>query len=335
MYRKLIVADFIVNAEKQVTDPPNNNKDFSWQRKMKEGQKGKPRKPGEVTPPGTFTKSPSEIARLLKMHSKDYGQAMSKMNSYINRNGKNLQGGDKSRLYDAKEHLKNNYGDQDKPKSTTALAEQPLYALPGGHNKDDGMVDLMGIVPDNREKSVEQDPQMKSIPKLNSVARLKASILNSEQDPGAPRMSSVENASSTEIDNLDETNVAPNVMADATFDSLDTKFEETHTPSNKAYAEAQVQAYVEAGSMLSIATSLLTADGEKWSGDVKTKKHPPEGLFKEGSGEAIAKWLKSSHGDLKGAMSSLNFYRNRAGKNLSPERKKALDSAEKSVRGRY
>lgn len=86
------------------------------------------------------------------------------------------------------------------------------------------------------------------------------------------------------------------------------------------------------------ATSRLKAtriEAEKWSSDVKTKKHPPEGLFKTGSGEAIAKWLKSSHKDLGGAMSSLNFYRNRAGSNLSSERKGALNSAEEKVRKMY
>lgn len=65
----------------------------------------------------------------------------------------------------------------------------------------------------------------------------------------------------------------------------------------------------------------------KWSGDVKTKKHPPAGLFAEGSAGAIVKWLKSSHADKAGAVSALNFYINRAGKNLSTERKAVLKSA--------
>jgi hypothetical protein len=71
----------------------------------------------------------------------------------------------------------------------------------------------------------------------------------------------------------------------------------------------------------------------KWSGDVKTKKHPPEGLFAEGSAGAIVKWLKSAHADKKGAVSALNFYINRAGKNLPAERKAVLDSALKTLEG--
>lgn len=64
---------------------------------------------------------------------------------------------------------------------------------------------------------------------------------------------------------------------------------------------------------------------ELWSGSVKTKKHPPEGLFKNGSASEIAAWLKKSHKDLRGAVSAFNFYVNRAGKNLSPEMKKKMD----------
>ena len=69
----------------------------------------------------------------------------------------------------------------------------------------------------------------------------------------------------------------------------------------------------------------------KWSGDVKTKKHPPEGLFAEGTAGAIVKWLKSAHGDKAGAMSALNFYINRAGKNLSAARKAVLNSAKETL----
>lgn len=70
---------------------------------------------------------------------------------------------------------------------------------------------------------------------------------------------------------------------------------------------------------------------ELWSGDVKTKKHPPEGLFAEGSAAAIVKWLKSAHSDKKSATGALNFYINRAGKNLSAERKAVLDDAKKTL----
>jgi hypothetical protein len=81
------------------------------------------------------------------------------------------------------------------------------------------------------------------------------------------------------------------------------------------------------------ATNRLIA--KNWSGDVKVKHHSPAGLFAEGSAEAIAKWLKKSHGDLKGAMSSLNFYINRAGEGLSPTRKKVLEEVKDKLREMY
>ena len=63
---------------------------------------------------------------------------------------------------------------------------------------------------------------------------------------------------------------------------------------------------------------------ELWFADVKTKKHPKEGLFATGSATEIANWLKDSHDDLKSAMGALNFYVNRAGKNLSDTQKAKL-----------
>lgn len=74
---------------------------------------------------------------------------------------------------------------------------------------------------------------------------------------------------------------------------------------------------------------------KKWSGKVKTKVHPPEDLFATGSADAIAKWAKRSHDDLQSAMGSLNFYINRAGKNLSSDRKSVIKSAEEKLRGMF
>lgn len=71
-------------------------------------------------------------------------------------------------------------------------------------------------------------------------------------------------------------------------------------------------------------SELLT---EKLS-DVKTKKHPPEGLFKSGSARKIADWALESHGgDLRKAMASLNFYINRAGENLDADQKERVEAA--------
>jgi Protein of unknown function (DUF3175) len=347
----MILADLIkaqlIKADSN--NPSNNNPDMSWQREMEQKQHNKPRKPGQVLPKGTFTKSPGGIAQIVKNHSPDYGTAVKKLDSYINRSGRNLEGADRERLHQSKEALKNQYGDQEKPTTTSsvkrvAIAEQPIYCLPEGHNKDDGMVNLLKEVPDNREKWTTHDQQMRPSPALdaadpkatmgslmelgNSLA--KASILNSVQDPNQ-RMSSVEepevvDAGSTSTNNLEETPIAPEKMekvADATFDSLDTKFEDVNPISNSAYARTRD---VMAGALKHI----MVAD--KWSSDVKTKKHPPEGLFKDGSADEIASWLKKSHkGDHGKASSALNFYINRAGKNLSDERKKVLESVKGKI----
>jgi hypothetical protein len=74
---------------------------------------------------------------------------------------------------------------------------------------------------------------------------------------------------------------------------------------------------------------------ELWSADVKTKKHPKEGLFATGSASEIANWLKDSHDDLKSAMGALNFYVNRAGKNLSDSQKGKLSHAKALLHAKF
>lgn len=56
----------------------------------------------------------------------------------------------------------------------------------------------------------------------------------------------------------------------------------------------------------------------KWSSSVKTKWHPPEGLFTRSSRE-IANVVRAASPDLKTAASRITFYVNRAGRNLSPK----------------
>ncbi len=70
---------------------------------------------------------------------------------------------------------------------------------------------------------------------------------------------------------------------------------------------------------------------KKWVADVKTKWHPPEGLFTKDA-ETIAKVLKKESKDLKQAISRLNFYINRAGENLSKERMNELEKAKKLLK---
>jgi len=71
-----------------------------------------------------------------------------------------------------------------------------------------------------------------------------------------------------------------------------------------------------------------------WTGKVKTKWSPPGGLFTKSSG-VIVKELKKGHSTLKGAMSALNFFINRAGKNLSSERKAELEKTKDKLKKEY
>jgi len=75
-----------------------------------------------------------------------------------------------------------------------------------------------------------------------------------------------------------------------------------------------------------------TPPSKRWSGKVKTDSTKPgPGLFKK-SGKAIAEGLAKKSVSPKGpgqAVRMLNFYENRGGKNLSKERKGALETAKK------
>ena len=65
---------------------------------------------------------------------------------------------------------------------------------------------------------------------------------------------------------------------------------------------------------------------KNWSNKVKTKWHPPEGLFKNGSAQEIADGV-SQGVDLKTAMSRLNFYLNRGGSGVSSKIKTKVEKA--------
>jgi len=71
-----------------------------------------------------------------------------------------------------------------------------------------------------------------------------------------------------------------------------------------------------------------------WSQEVKTKWHPPEGFFEQ-SAQDVAEGLKNASDSLAQAMDRLNFYINRAGDNLSPERKATLEKAKKILDSLY
>jgi hypothetical protein len=73
---------------------------------------------------------------------------------------------------------------------------------------------------------------------------------------------------------------------------------------------------------------------KKWSGKVKPKWSPPEGLFTKGA-ETIANSLFKSSKTLKQGMSRLNFYINRAGDNLSEKDRNRLEHAKKLLREKF
>lgn len=85
---------------------------------------------------------------------------------------------------------------------------------------------------------------------------------------------------------------------------------------------------------------------EKWSKEVTEHDHPfalPPGTFKSADPEVIAAALqhsaedpkRSSHDAFQTAMSMLDFYINRAGKNLSGSDRAALEKAKVALRKRF
>jgi hypothetical protein len=85
---------------------------------------------------------------------------------------------------------------------------------------------------------------------------------------------------------------------------------------------------------------------EKWSKEVTDHDHPfalPPGIFKSADPEVIAAALqhsaedpqRGSHDAYRTAMSMLDFYINRAGKNLSDSDRAALEQAKTALRKRF
>ena len=78
----------------------------------------------------------------------------------------------------------------------------------------------------------------------------------------------------------------------------------------------------------------LLTEKKMWSGKVDTKWKPAENFYKQ-SAIKIASGLKSNSKDLKQAMSRLNFYINRAGKNIDVMDKKRLNAAKEKLHSLY
>lgn len=137
-----------------------------WQDEVEKDYKGKPRPYGDKLPEGTFTnKSPGTIANDLKQHSEDHGEASSKLNMYVNRQGRNLQGADKVRMQQTKDALDQAYGMEhkpDSPKPTTADMTS-ICAPRDGFNPDAPSL----------ETGLDVDPATET-PTLNASNRLLA-----------------------------------------------------------------------------------------------------------------------------------------------------------------
>jgi len=73
---------------------------------------------------------------------------------------------------------------------------------------------------------------------------------------------------------------------------------------------------------------------KKWSKDVETKWHPPEGFFEQ-SAEQVAQGLKDASDSLAQAMDRLNFFINRAGDKLKGEHKAMLEKAKEILHNLY
>ena len=83
--------------------------------------------------------------------------------------------------------------------------------------------------------------------------------------------------------------------------------------------------------------SRVTHKSKRWSHTVHTvSTYPPEGIFTEDA-ETIARVMSSREVSPKGIGSGIRmvqFFINRAGKNLSPERKAELEKAKEIMRAK-
>ena len=91
--------------------------DHQWVKKVEQEQEMHPDNVPDF-PEDFFKGQPNTIAQGLKSKSDDFQQAMSRLNFYINRGGKNLSSQDKQRLEQAKDALYRLYG-RDKPEKKT------------------------------------------------------------------------------------------------------------------------------------------------------------------------------------------------------------------------
>lgn len=76
-----------------------------------------------------------------------------------------------------------------------------------------------------------------------------------------------------------------------------------------------------------------------WTKDVKTGQngfHTPAGLFKDGTAKKIAEVVSQDYkAEYKTAISRLNFYINRGGKNITPQIRAKVEDAKAILKKKY
>lgn len=88
-------------------------------------------------------------------------------------------------------------------------------------------------------------------------------------------------------------------------------------PKSNEFMKALDKATTEISNKMSGSTKESIEEKEKWSADVKTKWKAPEGTFTKSASEIASIVLKGHKGDAGSAIKAINFYLNRAGKDIS------------------
>lgn len=134
----------------------NQHRDATWQQRRDNAQKGKP-KPSNSLPEGTFKQtSPGGIANTLKTKSKDFDQAMRRLNNYENGRGRDMTGMEKRTVDSAKDALRQAYGEGDKKSDNQKKSTSPAPKVSGSISWDENAT--VGFNDDNALMGIESGP---------------------------------------------------------------------------------------------------------------------------------------------------------------------------------
>lgn len=136
----------------------NQHRDATWQQRRDNKMKGKP-KPSNSLPDGTFKQtSPGGIANTLKTKSKDFDQAMRRLNNYENGRGRDMKGMEKRTVDDAKDALRDAFGKNKKPNPNTKkpASTSPAPKVSGGLTWDENAT--VGFNDENALMGIDAGP---------------------------------------------------------------------------------------------------------------------------------------------------------------------------------